>query len=228
MHPMTHSSIHHYILNHIIEHGHAPSLLKMATQFHVSIDAMTRALEALQDYHGVVLHPHNSEVWVIHPFALAPTPFLVKSKRGQWWGNCAWCSFGVAALLNEDCTITTNSGAYDEKITIQISDGQIDQPDLYVHFPIPMSQAWDNVIYTCSTMLLFRTEEEVSNWSKRHNIPMGDIQTARNIWEFSKKWYGNHLDENWKKWTTEEAISLFKEFGLTHDVWNIESRQTRF
>ena len=36
--------------------------------------------------------------------------------------------------------------------------------DFLVHFPVPMTRAWDNVIYTCSVMLLFRTEEEVNDW----------------------------------------------------------------
>ena len=45
-----------------------------------------------QEYHGVVLHSNEPKIWVLHPFSLAPTNFYVKSEKGEWWGNCAWCS----------------------------------------------------------------------------------------------------------------------------------------
>ena len=225
---LNHSSLHHYILDYILKKGHAPELPQLVQHFSVSEEVMTEALEALQEYHGVVLHPDQPKVWVIHPFSLAPTNFLVESARGSWWGNCAWCSLGVAALLKEDVTIKTSSGAYGEPLLLHIKDGELVEKDLWVHFPIPMRNAWDNVIYTCTTMLLFRDKEEVDHWSQRHNIPKGDIQPAENIWNFSQKWYGNHLNPAWIKWTGEEAKSMFKEFGLTHPIWDLEGGKERF
>ena len=185
-------------------------------------------LYALQEYHGVVLHPNEPKIWVIHPFSLAPTNFYIKTAKGEWWGNCAWCSLGVAALLNEDLTITTNLGAHDEQVKIHIVNGEIQEKDLFIHFPISMKKAWDNVIYTCSTMLIFRNEEQIDAWTKRHKIPKGDIQNISNIWEFSKKWYGNHLNPNWEKWTMSEAKTIFEEFNLKHKIWDLESSGSRF
>ena len=50
----------------------------------------------------------------------------------------------------------------DDKLSIHeaiaIRDGKIVESNYYIHFPIPMQNAWDNVIYTCSTMLLFENE----------------------------------------------------------------------
>ena len=34
----------------------------------------------LQEYHGVVLHPNEPRVWVLHSFSLAPTSFYVRRK----------------------------------------------------------------------------------------------------------------------------------------------------
>ncbi len=165
---------------------------------------------------------------VIHPFSLAPTNFLVNSNKGVWWGNCAWCSLGIAALIEEDVTITTRFGAHDEQIVIHIIRGKMQEKDLYIHFPIPMKKAWDNIIYTCSSMLVFRDEEQINNWTIRHNIPKGDIQPISNVWEFSKKWYGNHLNPDWKKWTMEEAKEIFLQFGLTNKIWDLETSSSRF
>ncbi|WP_196888592.1 alkylmercury lyase family protein [Aureivirga sp. CE67] len=135
---------------------------------------------------------------------------------------------GVAALLKEDLTITTSYGAHGEKVEIQIKDGKIVNQDLYIHFPIPMKNAWDNVIYTCSTMLVFKNEKQIDDWVKQHNIPKGDVQPISNIWEFSKEWYGKHLDENWQKWTMKEAKEMFTKYKLEHKVWNLDSEKGRF
>ena len=225
---ITNAALHHAILSHIVEHGHAPGNQLLAANFGVTLDEVTEALHSLQEYHGIVLHPHKAEPWVIHPFALSPTNFLVRSERGTWWGNCAWCSLGVAALLKEDLSIITTLGAYDEQVVISIVKGEIQQKELYIHFPIPMKNAWDNVIYTCSTMLVFRDEAQIDTWCKRHNVPKGDIQPIDNIWQFSKKWYGNHLDPNWTKWTMQEAKALFAEFALTGRIWDLEENEGRF
>ena len=200
----------------------------MMQHFGKSEEEVVKGLYDLQEYHGAVLHPNTPKVWVIHPFSLAPTNFVVKSARGLWWGNCAWCSLGVAALLREDLSITTSLGAHGEKVVINITDGEIDRKDLYIHFPIPMKNAWDNVIYTCSTMLVFENETQVDSWCQRHDVPKGDLQPIDNIWQFSKKWYGNHLNPEWKKWTIAEAKSMFAEYQLNHPVWQLEDSKERF
>ncbi|MEO9483979.1 MAG: alkylmercury lyase family protein [Ekhidna sp.] len=222
------SELHYILLKEIIEKGFAPDNAYLANHFKASVSEIEAALQRLQKYHGVVLHPNEPKVWVIHPFSLAPTNFYIKSQEGQWWGNCAWCSLGVAALLNKDLTISTSIGAEGTPIEIRIEKGEILDKNLFVHFPIPMKNAWDNVIYTCSNMLVFENEEQVNRWTARHNVPKGDLQPIQKIWEFSKKWYGNHLNPNWTKWTIQEAKNMFAEFELNHDVWDLESSDERF
>ncbi|UCH65419.1 MAG: hypothetical protein JSW63_12575 [Ignavibacterium sp.] len=224
----TGSGLHYTIIKHIIEKGYAPDIETLSNIMNSDVKEVGTALFDLQDEHGVVLHPNQPKIWVIHPFALAPTNFIVKSSKGLWWGNCAWCSLGIAALLKDDASITTNLGAHGEQVIIHIKGGEVQEKDLYIHFPIPMKYAWDNVIYTCSNMLVFKDENQIDLWTKRHNIPKGDIQTIDKIWKFSKKWYGNHLDPNWKKWTKKEAREIFLEFNLTHEVWDLENSDSRF
>lgn len=226
--PTLNSALHHAILKHIIETGYAPTVLNLANSFQMSAEDMIAALQALQEDHGVVLHPKSSEIWVIHPFSLAPTNFLVSSALGEWWGNCAWCSLGVAALLNQDVTIRTTIGANGRQVSVNIRDGKIVEPNYYIHFPVPMQNAWDNVIFTCSTMLLFENENQIDAWCHRHNIPKGDVQPINKIWEFSKVWYGNHLNPNWKKWTSRETAQIFERFGLVSETWKVPISDARF
>lgn len=222
------SILHYTILKFIIDTGYAPELEDVVDLLNSNKDDIIAALWNLQDNHGVVLHPNSSKIWVIHPFSLAPTNFLVCCEDKEWWGNCAWCSLGIAALLERDVVITTTLGANDKQVDIHIRDGQVVESDLWVHFPIPMCNAWDNVIYTCSTMLVFENEDSVDKWCKKHRITKGDVQSISKIWEFSKVWYGNHLNVNWQKWSALDAVNIFKKFDLTDDVWKLPVSDERF
>ena len=225
---ITNSKLHYTILKQIIEKGYAPNTEELSHLLNASQEEVVKALYTLQEYHGVVLHPKEAKIWVIHPFSLAPTNFYVQSASGEWWGNCAWCSLGIAALLKEDVKITTVLGGETTQITINIIDGIIQEKNYLVHFPISMQNAWKNVIYTCSNMLVFKSEAQVYEWSLKHNIPKGDIQPIDKIWAFSKKWYGNHLAKDWKKWTIAEAKQLFADFDLNHKIWDLEASENRF
>lgn len=221
-------SLHRTILLQIIDKGYGPNVEYLSKCYNTSREQVVQTLKSLEDYHGVVLHPHNHEPWVIHPFSLAPNNFVLNDGQTKWWSNCGWCSLGAAHLLNRDLTISTTLGSEGVPIEISIENGELISSDLFVHFPIPMSKAWDNVIYTCSTMLIFKDHSEVEDWSERHRIPLGDIQPIRTIWSFAKDWYGNHLNENWHKWTIEEAKALFHKHGLTHNVWQLNESNERF
>ena len=225
---ITLSNLHYKLIKGIIENGFAPEVEDLSKILDANKNDIIRGLYELQEYHGVVLHPREPKVWVIHPFATAPTNFYVECKKGEWWGNCAWCSLGIAALVGDDVTITTTIGAEKKQIKINIINGEILEKNYYVHFPIPMKKAWDNVVYTCSNMLVFENRNQVGEWSTKHNIPQGDLQPIENIWNFSKKWYGRHLDPTWTKWTVEEARQIFKEYELTGQIWDLGESKERF
>lgn len=225
---VTNSTLHYTLISHIIEKGFAPGPDELATLLNTDTATVIKGLYDLQEYHGVVLHPKEPKVWVIHPFSLAPTNFYIKSERGEWWGNCAWCSLGIAALLDDNVKIITTIGAETKRVEINIIDGELRERNYFIHFPIPMTRAWDNVIYTCSNMLVFENEEQVDTWAKKHNLPKGDIQPIEKIWQFSKKWYGNHLNPEWTKWTMKEAKKIFADFELNGRIWDLDESSERF
>lgn len=225
---LTHGVLHAAIGRHFIERGTAPSIAELSRQFALDDAVVSEALRALADYHGVVLHPTSGEIWAMHPFSAAPTLFWVESEGRGWWGNCAWCSLGIVALLGADASITTRLGGEATAVTVRIENGAVATPEYFVHFPIPMTQAWDNVTYTCSCMLLFESSAAVDRWCAGHAIPRGDVQPLANVWAFAQTWYGRHLDPDWTKWTTEEARALFERFGLTGPTWALPVTPERF
>jgi hypothetical protein len=158
---------------------------------------------------------------VAHPFALFPTLFWVESGDKKWWGNCSWCSLGIAAMSKEDTRIFTKTCGESDPLRIDITNGQVIQKDLLVHFSIPAKRFWDNVIYTCSNLLTFDNERQINDWCNRHNMTKGEVLTLEQVWELSKIWYGNYLDDTWTRKTPEYAELLFKKVGLTGDFWKL-------
>ena len=220
--------LHYELIRGLVGTCSVPSHDELQARLACSSEDLDRAFEELADVHGVVLHPASHLVWSIHPFSLAPTPFLVESGQKRWWGNCAWCSLGITVLVGEPCVITTTLGAESEQVQLTVEHGQVNRSDLVVHFPIPMTRAWDNVVYTCSTMLLFKDEDHVVEWSARHKIPRGDIQPVTKVLELAKRWYGEHLRPDWTKKSVGEARAIFADLGFAHPVWNLPSTDGRF
>jgi hypothetical protein len=212
----------------LVDNGYAPSSAQLGEVFQLDHESIVRALRELEDGHGVVLHPHAPEIWVAHPFATAPTAFAVWQEERRWWGNCAWCSLGIAALLGGDAIeIHSTLGAEGIPVVLHVNEHRI-REQLYVHFPVPMSRAWDNVHFTCATMLLFEDEREIDAWSARHGLPRGDAQPIQRVYDFARIWYGRHLDEDWRKWTLEEARGIFDRFGFRGPIWDLPRSTGRF
>ncbi len=225
---MNNSSLHHAIISSYLHQQRAPRVDEIAARFGCSQADARSGLKALADYHGAVLHPGSDEVWIVHPFSAAPTTCVVKSGACSWWGNCAWCSLGLAHLAGGTATIETRTGAIGEHVTIRIEDGQLLDTDFVIHFPIPMRQAWDNVVYTCSVQLLFRDEAEVDAWCATRGIPKGDVRPVEQIWNFAREWYGHHADADWTKWSMQQAAELFARHGLNGPVWSLSDDTGRF
>jgi Alkylmercury lyase len=225
------AALHHAILVSFFDDGYPPTPAELAVRFGASEAQIEDALAALADEHGVVLHPNSARVWVIHPLSAAPTSFLVRSGTRELWGNCAWCSLGAAALLaqrGDDATITTTLGANGKQVSLHVRGGRLEEEGYLVHFPVPMRQAWDNVLYTCSVMLLFDGEAAIDDWCARHRIARGAAHDARQVFELAAVWYGQHLSPAWRKWTASEAREIFERFGFTGPTWDLPAAKSRF
>ena len=206
---------------YIFNHGFAPSTAELSWLLKADEADIKTGLNQLADNHAIVLHPNSFDIWVAHPFALFPTLFWVESGEKRWWGNCTWCSLGIASLTKSNTKIFTKAKGEEEPIRIDIVDGKIVQKELRVHFPIPAKKFWDNVIYTCSNMLTFKSEDEVDEWCVRHKMLKGEVHPMEKVWELSKLWYGNYLDDSWTRKTPEYAESIFNKVGLSTDFWKL-------
>ncbi|MEM7247017.1 MAG: alkylmercury lyase family protein [Acidobacteriota bacterium] len=217
------SDLHRHLLTGFLEDGAPPSTPALASRLDVSEDEARTLLRELGDDHGAVLHPHDGSPWTVHPFTTSPTAFSVHAGERSWNAPCAWCSLGVAALVGDDgpVRIRTRDGAEGEPLELVVDAQGPSEPDWLIHFPVAMLSAWDNVLYTCSVMLLFTNESTVDDWCRRRHVPRGDVRPLKTFWPFACEWYGRHLDLTWRKWTLEESRALFAKHGLSGPTWRL-------
>jgi hypothetical protein len=221
-------SLHYAILRGFVDSLRPPTVRELVHQFHQSDGVVRQALRALAEYHGSVLHPHSDEIWVTHPFSAAPTTCVVAAAGRQWWGNCPWCSFGIAHLVGGTGSVTTTIGALGDQVVLRFKNHALLDTNFVVHFPVPMAKVWDNVIYTCSVMLLFRNVQEVDDWCAARGFTRGDVRPVEQVWRFAAEWYGRHLDAHWQKWTVTEAAAIFRKHGLGGQIWTLPETGGRF
>jgi hypothetical protein len=122
-------------------------------------------------------------------------------------------------MIDRDATIVTRAGAEELPVELHIDERTVAEPDLLVHFSVPMAKWWDNVLYTCATTLLFRSVQEVDSWCRRHAITKGKILSMDQAWALAQAWYGDYLNPKWRRRSPQEAREIFENIGLRGAFW---------
>lgn len=230
---MTHEAgvarLHSVMLRGLIDEGACPANIELARRLGITQAGVEDLLRRLASIHGVVLHPHVCEPWMLHPFSLTPTLNWIQGRDRGWWAPCLWCALGVAALAGGELHVHTRYGGEAQPLTIPVVDGRpAGAPEIVVHFAIPPSRAWDNVHQHCSLVLPFRSEDEIAAWCVRHGLPRGEAVPLTQVAELAKLWYGTHADPDWHKWSIEDARQIFHRAGLRSTFWDLGTRQGQF
>jgi hypothetical protein len=220
--------VHHAFIAPLQRLGRPPAYDEVRRELDLSEVELDTALHDLADRHGVVLHPHRAEPWILHPFSLSPTATWVEHGSRGWWAPCIWCACGVVALAGGNGTIHARLGGEREAVSVEVRDGQVRQSDLLVHFAVPPREAWNNVHHFCATVLPFESDEAVVTWSQRHALPLGEVVPFPTVMALGSRWYGRHCDPDWRKWTASEAAAIFRDVGLTSSFWQLDEQADRF
>lgn len=70
-------------------------------------------------------------------------------------------------------------------------------------------------------MLLFRSEEDVEQWSRTTGNGLGESVPLMTVWELGKLWYRDRLDPTFRGLTPERVRSTFEKVGLVSDFWRV-------
>jgi hypothetical protein len=221
------ADVHAIIIQQLLATGGSPHSQQIAALLQITLEEAIRRLDALSEMHGLVLHPHTSEPWVVHPFSTTPTLNFVEATKLGWWAPCIWCALGVAQLAGGHVRIHTRIGAEIEPMVLEVKDGlPVDEDETVVHFSIPPRKAWDNVHQHCSLVLPFRTQADVVHWCAAHGHSYGEAVPLHTVADLAQRWYGSYAKHSWRKWTVEQAQQIFRDSGLTSPFWELSGTGT--
>jgi hypothetical protein len=135
---------------------------------------------------------------------------------------------GIVTLAAPSATIHTRYGAEHEEARIEVRNQTIVPSDVVVHFSLAPREAWRNVVHWCATLLPFRNRDDVAAWCHRHRLPQGAVVPIEQVLALGRAWYGQHLDENWRKWSVAEAQAIFDKIGLGGSFWRLPASDEPF
>ena len=82
------SQLHYRLIRGLIDSGVCPTNSDLTNEMGLPPERVKQLLRSLADIHGVVLHPHVCEPWIVHPFSLTPTIHWIEAQRATWWAPC--------------------------------------------------------------------------------------------------------------------------------------------
>ena len=216
--------VHSVITRRLLDTGKCPTRFEVASELKVGVPEVEARLHRLAETHGIVLHPHAPECWLIHPFSTLPTLTWVHAGKRGWWAPCVWCALGVATLAGDRVQVHTRIGAEAEPVVIDVSDGVVSPASehLVVHFSIPPRLAWQNFHQHCSLVVPFHSKEDGTQWCETHRQQKGEFVPLATVAHLARAWYGTHANKDWRKWTVSQAEEIFRKSGLTSAFWALE------
>ena len=146
---MLDSEIRLWIYQHFVDTGRAPSPVEIAAHFQLTPAEVEHRLRRLQEEAAaLVLLPGSSYIWMAEPFSAVPTPFLVRSGGGQWWGNCVWDALAILALIGTDGVVSTACPNSGQALVLSVTKGSLADAQRIVHFAVPAREWWRDIGFT--------------------------------------------------------------------------------
>ena len=126
-----------------------PTSFAIAEGIGIGIGDVEASLRRLHEAHVLVLYEGTTEVRMALPFAARATPFAVHVGNRRWWANCAWDAYAIPAALGADeAEIATECPDCGDPMHLEIRRGDAVSADALVHFLLPASRWWDDIVFT--------------------------------------------------------------------------------
>jgi hypothetical protein len=140
--------IRHFVYAHFADTTHAPSVDVTAAHFNISTAEASEYYKELHNRHTLFLEPDTLTIRMANPFSGIPTDFKVHANGKTYCANCAWDMLGIPAALHCDAIIEAKFTESNESVQLEIKDGKVTNSELLVHFPLPFSRWYDDLVFT--------------------------------------------------------------------------------
>jgi hypothetical protein len=133
-----------YIYERFVALGSPPAAAEASEA--LGLDAAA-AYRRLADEHVIVLKPGTDEIWMAAPLSARPTPFLVTTPLGTYFGNCVWDALGIAAMLGHDARVDTDCADCGAAMRLELRGGELEAEGV-AHFAVPAARWWEDIGFT--------------------------------------------------------------------------------
>ena len=140
--------VRHFVYNHFADTTHPPSVDDTAAHFNISPTEVGELYKELNNRHAFFLEPETLTVRMAWPFSAVATNFKVYAEGKTYYANCAWDMFGIPALLKCDADIEAICTESNDRVHLEVKNGQITNYDLLIHFPLPFTRWYDDLTFT--------------------------------------------------------------------------------
>jgi len=82
------------------------------------------------------------------PFSGIPTSFPVEANSKEYYANCVWDAYGIAAALHCDAISRAVDGQTGESLTLEVKNGAPVLKPYVAHFAVPAAHWWDDLVFT--------------------------------------------------------------------------------
>ena len=140
-----------FVYEHFAATAGAPSAADVARHFGLTVDEAGALLRALHERHALFLEPGAAplRIRMAHPFSAIETSFQTIVAGKEYFANCAWDAFGIAAALHaEEAEIRSVCAASGDAIRLRLAGGQVASSGALAHFLVPFAAWYDDLVHT--------------------------------------------------------------------------------
>jgi len=171
----------------------------------------------------LVLGADGATVVLAHPFATIPLGFAVMGARTLWWGGCAWDSFAIPHLVDDEpeVLVATTCPACGSPHAWIVERGAPPPGEQLAHFLVPVSRVWDDVVHTCGNQRIFCGRGCIDAWLASTGNREGSVFDLAALWRLAAHWYDGRLDRGYTRREPSEAHAYFESVGLSGEFWGL-------
>ena len=137
-----------HIYDVFVRNSMPPSVPDTATALMTTDERVSASYRRLHQAHALVLERGSLDVRLAFPFSAVPTSFPVRVGQRSYFSSCAWDALGIGAALHQDAEIDTCCADCGETLAISVTHGSLQRGEHVVHFAVPASAWWEDVVYT--------------------------------------------------------------------------------
>jgi hypothetical protein len=140
--------VRHFVYQNFADTTHPPSVEETAKHFNISNEEAKDLYLELHNRHSFFLDLETLKIRMANPFSGIPTDFKVTANGKTYFANCAWDMLGIPAALHTDAVIEAKFTESNQEVKLEVKDGKVTDGNLLVHFPLPFSRWYDDLVFT--------------------------------------------------------------------------------